>query len=90
MHPPGGPRTAQADQPKNIENKRGKSAEINGRVTRIYETSDIALRFFDFSRDVPRRLLGYSPENGEAPARIHGSVDVREKVEQNHREGRPI
>ena len=90
MHPPGGPRTAQADQPKNIENKRGKSAEINGRVTRIYETSDIALRFFDFSRDVPRRLLGYNPENDEAPARINGRVDVREKVEQNHREGRPI
>ena len=32
--------------------------------------------FFDFSRDVPRRLLGYNPENGEAPARIHGRRDM--------------
>ena len=90
MHPPGGPRTTQADQPKNIENKRGKSAKINGRVARIYETSDIARRYFDFSRDVPRRLLGYNTENGEAPARINGRVDVREKVERNHREGSTI
>ena len=46
--------------------------------------------FFDFSRDVPRGLLGYNPENGEAPVRIHGRVDVREKVERNHQKGSTI
>ena len=45
--------------------------------------------FFDFSRDVPRRLLGYNPENGEAPARINeGLTSVKKSNEITERVAR--